>query len=247
MSFPNLNVETVPEETELNTEDNTTPIETYAEHHGQITYQAINYDEIMRDHDMAVTAPAHLRHDHDVNINNFVPYHNTLVENIPCDQETQNLHGWVIWCLQFLWHLLLLLLPLQGLQRLPGALATAVEGAISDTCPMVDIIPEDEQPSYFWDILIAVAFIVFAAACYGGGWMHGWWIGRNYILRRRHVRSDRLQRELDGRLREVLDLQGQVVELEQQLRRQTLPAGPITADREIKKLQSQARNLEQSF
>ena len=160
---------------------------------------------------MAVTAPAHLRHDHDVNINNFVPYHNTLVENIPCDQETQNLHGWVIWCLQFLWHLLLLLLPLQGLQRLPDALATAVEGAISDTCPMVDIIPEDEQPSYFWDILIAVAFIVFAAACYGGGWMHGWWIGRNYILRRRHVRSDRLQRELDGRLREVLDLQGQVV------------------------------------
>jgi len=189
-SFPNLNFETVPEETELNTEDSTTPIETYAEHHGQITYQAINYDEIMKDHDMAVTAPAHLRHDHDVNINNFVPYHDTPVENIPYGQETQNLHGWVIWCLQFLWHLLLLLLPLQGLQRLPGVLATAVEGAISDTCPIVDIIPEDEQPSYFWDILIAVAFIVFAAACYGGGWMHGWWIGRNYILRRRHVRSD---------------------------------------------------------
>ena len=62
------------------------------------------------------------------------------------------------------------------------------------------------KQNHLGDFLVAVAFIAFAALCYGGGWLHGWWTGRNYILHRRHVRSDRLQREL----REVLDLQGQV-------------------------------------
>lgn len=39
----------------------------------------------------------------------------------------------------------------------------------------------------------------------------------------------------------------QVEQLQQQSEKSTLPAGPIIADREIKKLQSQVRNLEQSF
>ena len=100
------------------------------------------------------------------------------------------------------------------------------------------------KQNHLGDFLVAVAFIAFAALCYGGGWLHGWWTGRNYILHRRHVRSDRLQREL----REVLDLQGQVGQImDNRLRREILPAGPITADREIKQLQAQVRNLEQSF
>ena len=100
------------------------------------------------------------------------------------------------------------------------------------------------KQNHLGDFLVAVAFIAFAALCYGGGWLHGWWTGRNYILHRRHVRSDRLQREL----REVLDLQGQVGQImDNRLRQEILPAGPITADREIKQLQAQVRNLEQSF
>ena len=100
------------------------------------------------------------------------------------------------------------------------------------------------KQNHLGDFLIAVAFIAFAALCYGGGWLHGWWTGRNYILHRRHVRSDRLKREL----REVLDLQGQVGQImDNRLRQEILPAGPITADREIKQLQAQVRNLEQSF
>jgi len=73
-------LETVPEETELN---DATPIETYAEHHERIIYEAIDYDEILEDHDMAVTAPAELRRDHDVNINDLVPTMDTLVDLVP--------------------------------------------------------------------------------------------------------------------------------------------------------------------
>ena len=73
-------LETVPEETELN---ETTPIETFAEHHERIIYEAITYDEILEDHDMAVTAPAELRRDHDVNINDLVPITDTPVDLVP--------------------------------------------------------------------------------------------------------------------------------------------------------------------
>ena len=115
----------------------------------------------------------------------------------------------MIWCLQLLWHLLLLLVPLEGLRRLPGAHAQSLgDMPAANACPAVEIVPDEGSQSYIWDIVIALAFIIFAAACYGGGWLHGWWIGRNYILRRRHVRSDRLQDQLNLRMREILDLQG---------------------------------------
>ena len=74
--------------------------------------------------------------------------------------------------------------------------------------PQLRFSPDEGSQSYIWDIVIALAFIIFAAACYGGGWLHGWWIGRNYILRRRHERSDRLQDQPNLRMREILDLQG---------------------------------------
>ena len=55
------------------------------------------------------------------------------------------------------------------------------------------------------------------------------------------TRSTELQNEGD------LGFARQVEQLQQQIEKSTLPAGPIIADREIKKLQSQVRNLEQSF
>ena len=68
-----------------------------------------------------------------------------------------------------------------------------------DTCPMMDIDPVAEQHSYLWDAMVIVALLIFLITCYGGGWLHGWWMGRNYILSRRHVRADRLEAQLTAK------------------------------------------------
>ena len=239
-------LETVPEETELN---ETTPIETFAEHHERIIYEAITYDEILEDHDMAVTAPAELRRDHDVNINNLVPIVDTQVDLVPYDQETQYVDDWMI----FMVHALLrfaLKLALLALWLPPGAMAQPLGDPIStEMCPHIEIIPEEK--SYFWDYVwdtaVLLALLIFVAGTYIMGWMHGWWIGHNHVLRLRHIRSDRLEARLEEKTIENLALKGEVEELVRQVQQLSLPGGPILADREVKRLQQQLRCLEDSF
>jgi hypothetical protein len=229
-------LETVPEETELN---DATPIETYAEHLERIIYEAIDYDEILEDHDMAVTAPAELRRDHDVNINDLVPTMDTLVDLVPYNQETQFTDGWVIWFLQVLLHFVLWLPPGAAAQPLGDFIST-------ETCPYVDVIPEEKSYfwDYVWDTVVILALLIFVAGTYFMGWMHGWWIGHNHVLRLRHIRSDRLEARLDEKTIENLALKDEV---EQLVRQVQLPGGPIVADREVKHLQQQLRCLEDSF
>ena len=233
MSFPKP-LETVPEETELN---ETTPIETFAEHHERIIYEAITYDEILEDHDMAVTAPAELRRDHDVNINNLVPIVDTQVDLVLYDQFAD---GWMIWLL----HVLLrfaLKLALLALWLPPGAMAQPLGDSIStEMCPHVEIIPEEK--SYFWDYVwdtaVILALLIFVAGTYIMGWMHGWWIGHNHVLRLRHIRSDRLEARLEEKTIVKPCTEGRggrtCETIVQQL---SLPGGPILADREVKRLQ----------
>lgn len=115
-------------------------------------------------------------------------------------------------------------------------------------CPVTDVVmnKEVESHSWLWDLLVTLALIGLLALSYASGWLHGWWTGRNYILRLRHVRSDRLQRMLSDRERQVFELEDQLNDIQQQLRRE-LPTGPITADRDIKKLQMNLNALEHSF
>ena len=112
-------------------------------------------------------------------------------------------------------------------------------------------VPQHGHPrawDYVWDAaIVIVALLAFIGGTYLMGWMHGWWIGHNHVLRLRHVRSDRIQARLNDKVAENLDLQDQVERLVAQIPRSTLPAGPITADRDIQRLQAQLRNMEASF
>ena len=165
------------------------------------------------------------------------------------DQETNIEYGWVIWCLQISLRLLPWILLCGALHQLRGAAAQDLhELPSTDTCPMTDVVMNQEVESHSWlsDMLVTLALFGLLALCYGGGWLHGWWTGRNFILRRRHIRSDRLQRMLFERERQVFELEDELQETQRQLRN-SLPSGPTTADRDIKKLQMQLRNLEHSF
>ena len=122
-----------------------------------------------------------------------------------------------------------------------------MELATPDTCPMMDIEPVTEQHSYLWDTVVTTALLIFLVTCYGGGWLHGWWMGRNYILSRRHIRADRLQAQLTARNGKVTEQEIQIEHLERLLRKATPPGGPIASDREVKRLQQKLTALEHSF
>ena len=92
-----------------------------------------------------------------------------------------------------------------------------------------------------------IALLIFVAGTYLMGWMHGWWIGHNHVLRLRHIRSDRLEARLEEKTLENQALHEQAEELVRQIQLLSLPGGPIVADREVKRLQQQLRCLEDSF
>ena len=155
----------------------------------------------------------------------------------------------MIWFLQVLLRLALKLVLL-ALWLPPGAAAQPLSDSISiEMCPYLDITPEEK--SYFWDYVwdatVVLALLIFLAGTYLMGWMHGWWIGRNHILRLRHVRSERFEARLEEKIIENIALQDEVEQLVRQVQQLSVPGGPILADREVKRLQQQLRCLEDSF
>jgi hypothetical protein len=137
-----------------------------------------------------------------------------------------------------------------GLLQPPGAAAAPLSDPISPaTCPYIDVIQESKTSywDYVWDAVVVLTLVVFVVGTYLTGWVHGWWIGRNHILRQRHIRSDRLSVRLDEKIVENCALQDQVEQLTRQVQQLTVPGGPIIADREVRHLQQQLKSLEASF
>ena len=94
---------------------------------------------------------------------------------------------------------------------------------------------------------MVITFVIFVAGTYLAGWMNGWWIGRNYMMRLRHGRADRIQALLNEKLEENATLLQRNEELFGQIRLSTDPIRPVTLDREVKRLGRQLRTLEERF
>ena len=236
---------TVVEEPET-TED--IPVETFACFGEEINYEMNNWDEMSG---KAVAAHLEPRPGQaiDLNFNDTLPIVHTPTMNIAYDQEAKYKDTWMILSLRALLRFALCIFVL-GLFQPPAAAALPLSDAISpETCPYIDVIQETKTSywDYFWDAVVVLTLLVFVVGTYLTGWVHGWWIGRNHILRQRHIRSDRLSARLDEKVVENFALQDQIEELTRQVQQLTVPGGPIIADREVRRLQQQLKSLEASF
>ena len=237
---------TVVEEPETSTED--IPVETFACFGEEINYEMNNWDEMSG---KAVAAHLEPRPGQaiDLNFNDTLPIVHTPTMNIAYDQEAEYKDTWMILSLRALLRFALCIFVL-GLLQPPAAAALPLSDAISpETCPYIDVIQEPKTSywDYFWDAVVVLTLLVFVMGTYLTGWAHGWWIGRNHILRQRHIRSDRLSARLDEKVVENFALQDQIEELTRQVQQLTVPGGPIIADREVRRLQQQLKSLEASF
>ena len=236
---------TVVEEPET-TED--VPVETFACFGEEINYEMNDWDEMSG---KAVAAHLELRPDQaiDLNFNDTLPIVHTPIMDISYDPETKFEGVWTILSLRALLRFALCILMLGLLQPLGAAAAPLSDPITPDTCPYIDVIQEPKTSywDYFWDAVVVLTLVVFVVGTYLTGWVHGWWIGRNHVLRQRHIRSDRLSARLDEKVVENIALQDQIEELTRQVQQLTVPGGPIIADREIRHLQQQLKSLEASF
>ena len=185
----------------------------------------------------------------DLNFNDTLPIVHTPIMDISYDPETKFEGIWMILSLRALLRFAFCILMLGLLQPLGAAAAPLSDPITPDTCPYVDVIQESKTSywDYFWDAVVVLTLVVFVVGTYLTGWVHGWWIGRNHILRQRHIRSDRLSARLDEKVVENIALQDQIEELTRQVQQLTVPGGPIIADREVRRLQQQLKSLEASF
>ena len=236
---------TVVEEPET-TED--VPVETFACFDEEINYEINDWDEMSG---KAVAAHLEPRPGQaiDLNFNDTLPIVHTPIMDISYDPETKFEGVWTILSLRALLRFALCILMLGLLQPLGAAAAPLSDPITPDTCPYVDVIQEPKTSywDYFWDAVVVLTLVVFVVGTYLTGWVHGWWIGRNHILRQRHIRSDRLSARLDEKIVENCALQDQIEELTRQVQQLTVPGGPIIADREVRRLQQQLKSLEASF